>query len=57
MQALAEYAYRARLRDVTNMECSLEITAQPQNPIHVTITNRSLSTLHSYEVRNSLQHE
>ncbi|KAK3859992.1 hypothetical protein Pcinc_033930 [Petrolisthes cinctipes] len=56
MQALAEYAYRARLRDVTNMQCTLDITAQPQIPIHVAITNSSLSTLHSYELENVWGH-
>ncbi|XP_063851279.1 CD109 antigen-like [Scylla paramamosain] len=56
MQALAEYSFRARLRDVTNIECSFEVTSQPVTPLQVTITNESLSTYHSFELENVWGH-
>nr|XP_045599597.1 CD109 antigen-like [Procambarus clarkii] len=56
MQALAEYAFRARLRDVTNIECSLDVTAQPTKQYYISITNTSTSALHSFKLENIWGH-
>ncbi|XP_042213944.1 CD109 antigen-like isoform X2 [Homarus americanus] len=56
MQALAEYAFRARLRDITNMEFILDITAQPRQPYSVFINNSSTSTYHNFELENVWGH-
>nr|XP_045598849.1 CD109 antigen-like [Procambarus clarkii] len=56
MQALAEYAFRARLRDVTDMECTLDVTVQPAEHYYVSISNTSTSTLHSFELENVWGH-
>ncbi|XP_069960338.1 CD109 antigen-like [Cherax quadricarinatus] len=56
MQALAEYAFRARLRDVTDMECTVEVTAQPLQQYHISIDNSSTSSLHSFELENVWGH-
>ncbi|XP_071531816.1 CD109 antigen-like [Panulirus ornatus] len=56
MQALAEYAFRARLRDVTNIECTLDVTAQPMHPFHVSISNSSTSAYHRFKLENVWGH-
>lgn len=56
MQALAEYAFRARLRDIMNMNCTFEVTAQPTTPLQVSITNVSSVSTHSYELENVWGH-
>lgn len=49
MEALTEYAYRARLRDITDMTIVVEASASKiGNPMH--ITSESLSTVHQMDV-------
>ncbi|KAG7167134.1 CD109 antigen-like 1 [Homarus americanus] len=50
MRALAEYSYRARLRDVTNMRVNLEATSSPGDIHSIPITNHSVSALHTLQV-------
>ncbi|XP_066953727.1 LOW QUALITY PROTEIN: CD109 antigen-like [Macrobrachium rosenbergii] len=56
MQALAEYAFRARIQDVMNMECTFEVTAQPMTPFHVTITNATPVATHNFRLENVWGH-
>lgn len=50
MRALAEYSYRARLRDLTNLRVELEATSDPGILHSYAITNTSVSTLHTLQV-------
>ncbi|XP_069950501.1 CD109 antigen [Cherax quadricarinatus] len=50
MRALAEYSYRARLRDLTNLKVDLEATANPGVMHTFSITNLSVSSFHAMEV-------
>ncbi|MCL4126393.1 UNVERIFIED_CONTAM: hypothetical protein GTU68_060202 [Idotea baltica] len=46
LQALTEYSYRARLRDITDMKVEIEVTGEAgRNPHHVRLTNTSVSTM------------
>ncbi|XP_050736759.1 CD109 antigen-like isoform X2 [Eriocheir sinensis] len=50
MQALAEYSHRARLRDVTRLDVHIEASSMPDFSEDVSITNRSISARHSFQV-------
>uniref|UniRef100_A0A0P5S381 Macroglobulin complement-related protein n=1 Tax=Daphnia magna TaxID=35525 RepID=A0A0P5S381_9CRUS len=55
MEALTEYAYRARLRDITDMTIVVEASASKiGNPMH--ITSESLSTVHQMDIPNVWGH-
>ncbi|XP_076069383.1 CD109 antigen-like [Oratosquilla oratoria] len=56
MQALTEYTYRARLREVTNMEVSLEATSSNSFKKRITISNSSISKYRSFKIPNPWGH-
>lgn len=54
MEALVEYSYRARLRDVTDMRVIIEQSADPNFTVDVHINNNlGLAELRSFDVRHS----
>ena len=50
MEALTEYAYRARLRDITDMSVMVEATASPDSNELVKISSENLATVHQFDV-------
>lgn len=47
MQALTEYSYRARLRDITDMRVQVEATGEKgRHPHKVQISNSNVSEMH-----------
>ncbi|XP_059351436.1 CD109 antigen-like [Daphnia carinata] len=55
MEALTEYAYRARLRDITDMTIAVEASASKiGDPMH--ISSESLSTIHRIDITNVWGH-
>lgn len=52
MEALVEYSYRARLRDVTDMRVTIEHSSDPNFTVDVQIDNtQGLAELRSFDVR------
>lgn len=49
-EALTEYSWRTRLRDITDMRVKLEATATPDWQKVVTISNNSIAALHTFDV-------
>ena len=56
MEALTEYAYRARLRDITEMIVLVEASASPQASQQVRVESDNLATVHSLEIPNVWGH-
>ena len=54
MEALTEYAYRARLRDITDMSIVVEASASPDARQVVHIESDSLSAVHQFSVSASI---
>ena len=52
MEALTEYAYRARLRDITDMSVLVEASASPATKQLVRIRSDNLANVHNLEVIN-----
>ncbi len=50
MEALTEYAYRARLRDITDMSVLVEASASPNSNELVKISSENLATVHQFDV-------
>ena len=50
MEALTEYAYRARLRDITDMSVLVEASASPASHQLVRIRSDNLAQINSLEV-------
>lgn len=51
MEALVEYSYRARLRDVTNMYVTIEHSANPNFSVNVHLDNTfNLASMRSFDV-------
>ena len=50
MEALTEYAYRARLRDITDMNIMVEASASPGASQNIHIHSNSLATVHQFQV-------
>ncbi len=50
MEALTEYAYRARLRDITEMSVSVEASASPDSNELVKISSENLATVYKFDV-------
>ena len=50
MEALTEYAYRARLRDITDMSVLVEASASPDATESVRINSDTLATVHQMDV-------
>lgn len=51
LEALVEYSYRARLRDVTDMTVILEHSADPNFTVNLHLTGEdNLAELRSYDV-------
>lgn len=47
MQALTEYSYRARLRDITDMRVTVEATGEKgRRPHNLVISNSNVSEMH-----------
>ena len=56
MEALTEYAYRARLREITDMTVLIEASASPQASQQVKIQSDNLATVHTLEIPNVWGH-
>ncbi|XP_069194402.1 CD109 antigen isoform X2 [Procambarus clarkii] len=57
MEALVEYSYRARLRDVTDMRVTLEHSANPNFTVDVYLGNSlDLADMRSYDLENIWGH-
>ncbi|KAK7017963.1 hypothetical protein SK128_001869 [Halocaridina rubra] len=57
MQALAEYAFRYRLDQLMNVECTIEATAaQNATPTHISITDTSALSSYSHELEHVWGH-
>ncbi|XP_063601843.1 CD109 antigen-like [Penaeus indicus] len=53
LEALTEYSYRARLRDLTDMRVTVEATGEEGRvPHNVVISNRSVSQMHIIPIKN-----
>ncbi|XP_018026938.1 complement C5 [Hyalella azteca] len=53
MQALTEYSYRARLRDITNMRVTIEPSGEVGGVRHnVTLTTAGISNMHHIPIQN-----
>ncbi|KAK8389963.1 hypothetical protein O3P69_012881 [Scylla paramamosain] len=53
MQALTEYSYRARLRDITDMKVTVEATGEEgRNPHSVLIATSNVSEMHIIPIQN-----
>ena len=52
MEALTEYAYRARLRDITDMTVLVEASASPDASELVRINSNTLAAVHRMDVSN-----
>jgi hypothetical protein len=50
MEALTEYAYRARLRDITDMSVVVEASASPDATELMRINSDTLATVHRMDV-------
>jgi len=50
MEALTEYAYRARLRDITDMSVVVEASASPDATQLMRINSDTLATVHRMDV-------
>lgn len=50
MEALTEYTYRARLRDITEMTVLVEASASPNANQNVRISSDNLAQVHTLEV-------
>jgi CD109 antigen len=50
MEALTEYAYRARLREITEMTVLVEASASPNANQLVQISSDNLASIHKLEV-------
>lgn len=50
MEALTEYAYRARLRDITDMSVVIDASSTPNNTHLVKIHHDSLARVHRFTV-------
>lgn len=50
MEALTEYAYRARLRDITDMSVVVEASASPEATQLMRINSDTLATVHQMNV-------
>lgn len=56
MEALTEYAYRARLREITDMSVVIDASASPQsNNTPIAIKSDNLAEVHEIEVTNVLK--
>ena len=51
MEALTEYAYRARIREITNMNVYVDASASPANRHTVHINADNIAQLHQFPVR------
>lgn len=49
MEALTEYAYRARLREITDMNVVVEASASPDATKSMRIDSDSLATVHTMD--------
>ncbi|XP_069981512.1 CD109 antigen [Penaeus vannamei] len=57
MEALVEYSYRARLRDVTNMYVTIEHSANPNFSVNVHLDNTfNLASMRSFDLENIWGH-
>ena len=56
MEALTEYAYRARLRDITDMSVVIEASASSDARKVVHIDSDNLASIHRLEVPNVWGH-
>ncbi|XP_069979705.1 CD109 antigen [Penaeus vannamei] len=56
MEALAEYAFIARLRDLTEIECTLDVTSEETQSVHLSISNVSTASYHTFELENVWGH-
>lgn len=57
MEALVEYSYRARLRDVTDMRVTIEHSSDPNFTVEVQIDNsQNLAELRSFDLNNIYGH-
>lgn len=50
MESLTEYAYRARLREITDMNVLIEASASPKTVHPIRISSDSLATVHRMDV-------
>ncbi len=53
MEALTEYAYRARLREITDMTVVVEASASPKATQSVRISSDSLAAVHKMEASSN----
>lgn len=53
MEALTEYAYRARLRDITDMNVVVEASASPDATLSMRIDSDTLSTVHTMDASSN----
>lgn len=56
MSALAEYSYRARLKDLTDLNVVMEATSEPRVVHSVPITNTSITNLRTLQVARPWGH-
>jgi len=56
MEALTEYAYRARLRDITDMSVVIDASSTPNNTHLVKIHHDSLARVHRFTIPNVWGH-
>uniref|UniRef100_A0A0P5Q5G8 Macroglobulin complement-related protein n=1 Tax=Daphnia magna TaxID=35525 RepID=A0A0P5Q5G8_9CRUS len=56
MEALTEYAYRARLRDITDMSVVVEASASPEATQLMRINSDTLATVHQMNIPNVWGH-
>ncbi len=49
MEALTEYAYRARLREITDISITIDASASPDATEMVRISSDTLSTVHTMD--------
>ena len=52
MEALTEYAYRARLREITEMSILVDASASPKKNRLIKISSTNLAEVHQIEVIN-----
>lgn len=51
MEALTEYAYQARLRDITQMTFLVDASASPNSTVQLQIDSGNLAEVHQVEVK------
>lgn len=55
MEALTEYAYRARLREITEMTVLVDASASPGEKELIKISSDNLPTVHQIEVSYTIK--